>query len=141
MNAARPIRSVAVAIALVVSALTLAGCATSVSPYSDVNRAAQPSDQLPDAVAADADIDAESARLVGEYQGTRVWVSLGASEDSACLVIVPTAGDTQVACDIAGHEISLSEGSAVKYLLVPGRGEAPDGDHIRLSENVYVVAK
>lgn len=141
MTSARLFRPVGFAVALAASALAFAGCAAVGSPYSDLDRTAQPSDQLPDAVASDAAVDAESARRVGEYKGTQVWVSLGASEDSACLVIAPSDGNAQVACDVAGHDISVSEGSAVSYLLVPGRGQAPDGDYIRLSENVYVIAK
>lgn len=141
MNSARSVRSSVVAIAIAVSALALAGCATSASPYSDLDRAAEPSDQLPDSVAADAAVDSESARLVGEYEGTRVWVSRGASEDRACLVMVPTGGDAQAACDFVGREISVSEGSAVTYLLLPDSGRAPDEDHLRLSDNVYVIAK
>ncbi|RYF56829.1 MAG: hypothetical protein EOO27_17275 [Comamonadaceae bacterium] len=96
---------------------------------------------LPDSVAADAAVNPESARLVGDYEGTKVWIALGAAEDHACLVIVPTNGDAQVACDFLGREISVSEGTAVTYLLVPNSGEAPDGDHLRLSTNVYVIAK
>lgn len=134
-------RSLGVAVVIAASSVALGGCATSTSPYDDLERAAQPSDQLPDSVADDAAVNPESARLVGEYEGTQVWIALGASEDHACLVIAPTNGDTQIACDFFGRDISVSEGTAVNYLLVPNRGEAPDGDHLQLSTNVYVIAK
>lgn len=133
--------SLCVAVVVAVTSVGLSGCATSTSPYDDLERAAQSSDQLPGSVADDAVLTPESARLVGEYEGTRVWIVRGASEDHACLVIVPTDGDTQAACDFFGREITVSESTAVNYLLVPNSGEAPDGDHLRLSTNVYVIAK
>lgn len=94
MNSARPIRSVGVAIAIAASPLALAGCDIAASPYADLNRAAQPSDQLPDPAAADAAINPESARLVAlatlkwpaTSRATRsVWGKAAPSRICSCL--------------------------------------------------------
>lgn len=137
----RATRSLGVAIVIAASSVALAGCTTPTTPYDDLERDTQPSDQLPDSMAHDATVNPESARLVGEYEGTKVWITLGASEDHVCLVIAPGDGDSQAACDFFGREIRLSEDSAVHYLLVPNSGEAPEVVHLRLSKNVYVIAK
>ena len=135
-------RALVVAIALVASSLALAGCGLGPPSYSDLHRDARSSDEPPADIAAEGVIDSESARLVGEYDGTRVWLSRGASEGIVCLVIAPTSVDVEVACGAAGTEIHASEGSAVSYYVVADGASPPDvGDSTRLSDNVYTVAK
>ncbi|MFV0373958.1 hypothetical protein [Microbacterium sp.] len=142
MSVVSVMRGVVAVIAVVAGSITLVGCGFSGPSYADLQRDAQPADVLPTDIVAAGGIDSESARLVGEYEGTRVWLSRGSSEGSVCLVIEPRGADADVACAAAGSEIDLRESTAVHYWAVPDWTSPPDAGYmIRLSDSVYISAK
>jgi hypothetical protein len=122
--------------ALLASAALLTGCAIGGSSYSVLDRAPEASDALPTVLdSEDLGIDRDTARYVGERDGTRLWLARGEEDLGVCLVVFPEFGDWVAGC--GGGDLALgANGQREAYLVRPDIAPAPRNAE-RISENVY----
>ncbi|MGK3950967.1 hypothetical protein ACLKM7_01445 [Microbacterium sp. I2] len=127
-----------VPVAVACLAVLLGGCAGSGASYAALDRDIQASDELPELVAeGSTDIDADSARYVGEHEGVEFWVARMDEPDSVCLVVYPNDTDWVAGCGAYGGKLGVG-GPSGDYLLVPDGLPAPE-DTTKLTDNVYLV--
>ncbi|GAB3298105.1 hypothetical protein [Pseudoclavibacter terrae] len=90
--------------------------------------------ELPDNALDGADLD--SARWVGEHEGTDVWLAapVEGSLYDACILAFPDAQNWTSGC---GGGVS---GPDQRWYAIVPDGEAPPENSVALSENVYVSA-
>lgn len=116
----------------------LGGCAWSGASYEVLDRDRQASDELPEVVAAGSDdMDADSARFIGEHDGVEFWLARTDAPESVCLVVYPNDTDWVTGCGAYGGQLGVG-GPSGDYLLMPDGLPAPE-DATKLTENVYLV--
>ncbi|NLP83800.1 hypothetical protein HF576_08075 [Microbacterium sp. CFH 90308] len=128
------------AVPVAVAGLTviLGGCAWTGGSYAALDRDRQPSDELPDVVEeAGSDMDADSARYVGEHDGVEFWLARTDEPESVCLVVYPNDTDWVTGCGGYGSRLGVG-GPSGDYVLLPDGLPAPD-DTTKLIDNVYLV--
>lgn len=134
-------RSALAAIAGSIVAFSLGGCSMFGPSYSDLEGDSESAVALPEEVKSNGDLNADTAHFVGAHEGTQVWLSRGAEDDSVCIILAPVEGAASVACASAGSELSITSRPA-RFYVVPNGGQVPDdGDNERLSNNVYIISK
>ena len=95
-----------VPVAVACLAASLAGCAGGGASYAALERDVQASDELPEAVAEGSpDIDADSARYVGENDDVELWLARMDEPDSVCLVVYPNDSDWVAGCGADGSKV------------------------------------
>ena len=127
------------AVVVAVAALGLAACASPGPTYAALDRAATPADALPDDLPAHAleDVEPDSARLVGEHDGTRLWLLRSAiPELEICLLAFVDAADWMQGCG-GGDEVRVSGGPGDFTVLADG-AVVPDG-LTQVGENVHAA--
>ncbi|GAA2585975.1 hypothetical protein [Microbacterium binotii] len=131
-----PRRRLLTPISLLAAALALAGC-TSVGSYTDLE--STETRALPDAVTEDAraNLDLDSMRWVGQYEGTDVWLARGSKAGEICIFTYPGDGAWASVCGGEGGELGVSGPDQRVYMVVPDGGDSPEGS-IAVSHNVYV---
>lgn len=119
-----------------VSALLLAGCGGAAANYADLDGNRAPEDALP-AISEDAlgDLDPETSRFLGEFDGTELWLAAATAPTAAvCLVVMPDSGDWIAGC---GADFAIGGPNGEFHVKPDG---APSHDHLTpLSENVYRI--
>ena len=135
-------RRVLAGVAGSIVAFSLGGCSMFGPPsYSDLEGDSESAATLPEEVRSDGALNADTAHFVGDHEGTQVWLSRGAEDDSVCIILAPMEGSASVACASAGSELSATNRPA-RFYVVPDGGQVPDdGENMRLSNNVYVISK
>ncbi|MCP2635028.1 hypothetical protein K0817_000415 [Microbacterium sp. HD4P20] len=124
------------AVAAACLGLLLSGCALGGTSYAALDRERQAGDELPEAVADGSDdIDADSARHVGEHDGVEFWLARMDEPQSVCLVVYPSDEDWVVGCSSDGGQLGVSGRSGV-YSLVPDGAPVPTGA-TKITENLY----
>lgn len=128
-----------VSLSMVGLAVLLAACTSSGVSYAALEREAQPSDELPEVVAGGSDeIDADSARFVGEHDGADLWLARTEQPGNICLVVYPNDNDWVAGCGAEGGAMGVHVPSG-KYVVAPD--QAPTPEHAtELSDNVYLIA-
>lgn len=119
-----------------VSALMLTACSSAADGYSDLNGKRVAEDALP--AMSDhilADLDPESSRFLGEFDGTKLWLAAATAPTAAvCLAIMPESGDWIAGC---GADFALGSPDGKFRIRADG---APSDDHLTpLSENVFRI--
>lgn len=124
-------------IAVACSAFLLAGCITSGSPYAVFEEEAQPADELPAELPAYAGdgADLETARYVGEYDKSSLWLMRGAEKNDICILAWQDEAAWVLGCGFASGPVGIG-GMAGKFTVVPDGVPAPEGT-TQVSENVY----
>jgi len=118
------------------AALTLTGCVPSAGGFSVLDEPADASDRLPAGLPSDAteNLDAGSARFVGEDQGNQLYL-LRNQEKSVCLLVYGPPEEWFAGC---GGDHFRTGSSSVAY-EVWADGRAPSEQPNQVSPNVYVV--
>jgi hypothetical protein len=125
--------TVACATALGLAAL-LSSCA-SAQPFAIFDREPQASDALPDAV-SDEFIDVDTARFVGDDDGTRLWlVRPSEHEDGICLVAYQSDEVWLSGCSDRGTRVGIG-GEVGSYEVVQDGWPAPEGTE-KVFDNVF----
>ncbi|WP_270366263.1 hypothetical protein [Microbacterium algeriense] len=127
-------------VALAASAVALSGCTAFATSYDVLDREAEPADMVPDSVVAEdsGDVaDLSSARLVGEHEGTSIWLLRGVEVGAVCVLAYPDNDLWLMACGGEQGPVELS-GPAGHFVTVPDDYPTPDGA-TRISANVYAV--
>lgn len=125
-------------VSLLSLAVLLAGCSSSGATYSALDRESEPADELPAVVAeGNDDIAVDTARYVGEYDGTGLWIARAESPDTVCLILYPNDRDWVAGCGAEGGPIGVG-GPSGDFIVTPDGAPAPD-DSDRVTDNVYVA--
>ena len=137
-----PQRSRLAFLALAGGTLMLAGCAWGGPSYAVLDQAPQPSDELPQSIVDGSDqIDPETARLLGEYDGVTLWLIRGvATSNMICLGAQATDDDWSVSCGSEGGELGAGGPAGKSYKVVPDGAPVNEDGATKLTENVYQVS-
>jgi hypothetical protein len=118
----------------VLALLGLAACsAQGASGFSDLDREPSTADAIPASVSVEGTGAPTTARFVGEYEGTRLW--LMETDRGLCLVMYPDGGDWLSSCTEPAGELGAS-GPGGDFVVIRDGGYPPPGA-IRVSANVY----
>lgn len=126
---------------LALSAATLSGCTAFSSGYAVLDRAVEPADAVPDAVAEQdsGDVaDLSSARFVGEHSGSSLWLIRGLDEKTVCVLAYLDESQWGMGCGGETGPVEMS-GPAGHFMALPDDYPAPDGA-TRVSDNVYALS-
>ncbi len=117
----------------------MVGCTSGGGGYAVFDRDPVASDELPaEYVERDSDlIDAGTSRLVGEHEGTRLYLVEGATGSSICLVVLPADEEGMAGCGGGGGPMQVSNARET-YEVRPDGYDVPDGA-VQISENVFAV--
>lgn len=130
--------------ALAISIVALVGataCSHQVDNYSDLSEDSDNEKPLPDTIREEASVslDLDSARWVGEHEGTELWLGLEADDMGICLVVYPDDERWVSGCSTAG-EVIVSNGDGWDYRAHPDNADLPEGA-IQVSRNVFVTQR
>jgi hypothetical protein len=133
----RPRRRALLALATACAALALAGCAAAGPTYSVLDREAEAADAVPGDLPAQAGdgADLDSARVVGEHEGSSLWLMRGDEPGTICLLSHRDDGAWIVVCSDEGTGLQ-TEGETGHFAVVPDGAPGPEGTS-QVSENVY----
>ncbi|MEI3849253.1 MULTISPECIES: hypothetical protein [unclassified Microbacterium] len=121
--------------------IVLAGCASGGSSYSDLDREPESSDALPAVIAEGNDqIEPETARLLGEYDGVTLWLIRGVeNSDLICLGAMAAEDDWSVSCGGEGGVLGAAGPGGKSYKVAPDGMPLDEDGATQLTENVYEV--
>lgn len=124
-------------IAVAFSAFLLTGCIASGVPYAVLEEDAQPADELPAELPGYAGdgADLETARFVGEHDGSSLWLMRGKDNSGICLLAYRDESVWTLGCSSAGGQMGIG-GLAGNFTVLPDGAPAPEGA-TQVSENVY----
>ena len=83
------------------------------------------------------DIDEDTARFVGSYDGVDFWLARAETPDTVCLVVYPDDPNWVAACGGEGGGLGVG-GLSGDYLVLPDGSPTPE-DATKLAENLYSV--
>jgi hypothetical protein len=125
--------------ALALCVAGLSGCVVSPGPFDAQQVAA---DLLPAEVAAFAtNVDLESTRYQGEFEGTSIWVGRGSAEDANCIVTVNNDQPDQAFATCGGDDVGTSldgGGPEVRFTSTGAATSLQDEGWTALSDWVVV---
>lgn len=115
------------------SIILLVGCSAPQGAFTDLQGKRDIRDELPQlGDGAYDNVDVETSRLVGEHEGTLLWLAEGLDDSAVCLV-ADAGDDWIVGCGRAAVKVG---GAAGSFEVVPDGAIAPESA-TQVSENVY----
>ena len=138
-KASRALAPLLAASAVACSAFLLTGCVASGFPYAAFERDAQATDEVPAELPAYAgdSADLDTARFVGEHDGTSLWLMRGSTQTGICILAYRDEEVWPLGCISAGAPMGVG-GLAGSFTVVPDDAPAPEGA-VQVSKNVYAV--